>query len=123
MPLSGEPFRAELIAADADWQLTFRSAQEQRTMPAADLVCWGQCPEQGRGGALVLADGSLLMAEVVAADKEQITADSDLFGTVKLPRQSLSGVLFHSLSNRSDADKLLDRLVRPAAEAISPLPL
>ena len=42
-------------------------------MPAADLVCWGRCPEQGRGGALVLADGSLLMAAVVAADKEQLT--------------------------------------------------
>jgi hypothetical protein len=117
--LVGEPFRADLIAADANWQLTFRGEQQQQTMPAADLVNWGHCPEQGRGGALVLVGGSLLIATVVAADKDQLTAESDLFGTLKLPRQSLAGVLFHTLSNRSDGDKLLDRLIRPS----SPLPV
>ena len=80
MPVEGEPFHAELSAVDANWQLTFIADQKQRTMPAAELVCWGQCPEQGRGGPLVLADGGLLTAEVVAADKEKLTVDSDSLG-------------------------------------------
>ncbi len=132
VPVTGEPFRAELSAVDAGWQLTFRIGQRQLAMPAADLVCWGQCPEQGRAGGLVLADGSLLMAEAVAADGQQLTADSELFGTLKLPLEAVSGVVFHVSSNRADHDKLLDRLARAnspltsgeglGVKIISPLP-
>ena len=118
VPVTGDPFRAELSAVDAGWQLTCRIGPRQLAMPAADLVCWGQCPEQGRAGGLVLADGSLLMAEAVAADGQQLTADSELFGIVKLPLEVVSGVVFHVSSNQTDRDKLLDRLAR----ANSPLP-
>ena len=117
VPTDGESFRAELSAVDADWHVTFRTGQRQRTVPAADLLCWGQCPEQGRGGALVLADGSLVAAEVVAADRKTLTADSDVFGTLKLPLESLSGIVFHQSSSRADRDKLLDRLARAAGQS------
>jgi hypothetical protein len=122
VPVSGEPFRADLSTVDANWQLTFRVGQQQQTMPAADLVCWGQCAEQGRAGAIVLTDGSLLTAEVVTADRQQLTADSELFGTLKLPVESLSGIIFHQSSSPADRDKLLDRITRAAGAAVSPLP-
>jgi hypothetical protein len=117
VPIEGKPFRAELTAADANWQLTFTADHERRTIKAAELVRWGQCVEQGRGGALVLADGSLLSAEIVSADKDRLTADSDLFGTVKLPLESLAGVVFHTPSDRQQHDELLDRLVRAAGDS------
>ena len=116
VPAVGEPFHAELMAINAEGQITFRTGQRQRSMPLADLVCWGQCAEQGRGAAIVLADGSLLAAEVVAADKERLTIDSATVGTTKLPLESLSGIIFRPPSNRPDCDQLFDRL-------ISPLPL
>ena len=106
VPVDGAPFRAELLAADAKGQLTFAAAGQQKTIPAADLVRWGQCPEQGRAGGLVLADGGLLMAEVVAADKDRLTADSDLFGTLKLPLESLAGVVFHAPSDQQRRDAI-----------------
>ncbi len=110
VPIEGEPFRAKLVAADARWQLTFAVGKEQRTIPAGDLVRWGRCAEQGRAGGLVLADGSLLVAEVVAADKDVLTADSDLFGTMKLPLDLLAGIVLRPPSDRQQSDALLDRL-------------
>ena len=118
IPASGEPFQAELAAVDAQWQITFRVANEPRMMPAADLVTWGKCPEQGRAAGLVLADGSFVAAQIVAADKDALTADSDAMGTVKLPLESLSGIVLRRLSSHADDDKLLDRL----AQTISPRP-
>jgi hypothetical protein len=85
MPVEGAPFRAELTAVAANWQLTFTADKKPRTIGAADLVRWGQCPEQGRGGTLVLADGGLLAADVVAADQQRLTADCEPLGTLKIP--------------------------------------
>ena len=116
VPVDGAPFHAEVTAIAADWQITFAAGQQPRTMPAADLVAWGQCAEQGRAGGLVLADGGLVMADVVAADKEKLTADSESFGTLRLPLEALSGVVFRWPSGRQKRDALVDRL-------ISPLPL
>ena len=118
VPATGEPFHAELAALDADWQITFRDGSRYGVLPAADLVCWGQCPEQGRAGALVLADGGLLTADIVAADRQRLVANSDLFGTLEFPLPSLAGAVFHSSSDPTDRDRLLDRIVR-----FSPLPL
>ncbi len=123
VPAASEPFRAELTAIDAKWQLTFASGPKRRTLSAADLVCWGECAEQGRGGALVLADGGLLAAEVVAADKERLSANSELFGTLKLPLESLAGIVYHGPSSRPDRDRLLDRIAGAGNGSLSPLPL
>jgi hypothetical protein len=116
VPVDGKPFRAELTAADGKWQLTFTVDKQPRTVLAADLVRWGQCVEQGRGGTLVLADGGLLAAEVVAADKDRLTADSDLFGTLKMPLESLAGITFHAPSDRRQHDAILDRLLRASGD-------
>jgi len=123
VPVAGEPFRAQLVAADSQWQLKFRVDNQDRMMPAVDLVTWGQCPEQGRGGGLVLADGSFVAAQVVAANKDSLTADSDTLGTLKLPLESLSGLVLQQLSHPSDNDKLLDRIANPAIATVSPHPL
>ena len=117
MPVEGEPFPARLTAIDANWQITFAAGQQPRTMPAADLVAWGQCAEQGRAGGLVLADGGLVMADVVAADKEKLTADSEAFGTLKLPLETLSGVVFRWPSDRQKRDALVDRLAQAGGES------
>ena len=110
VPVEGERFAAKLVAADARWQLTFAVGKQQRTLLAADLVRWGRCVEQGRAGGLVLADGSLLTAEVVAADKDRLTVDSDLFGTLKLPLDLLAGIVLRAPSDRQQHDLLIDRL-------------
>ena len=122
VPVDGTPFQAALAAVDAKWQITFLVGGQRKTVPAADLVRWGQCPEQGRAGGLVLADGSFLVADVDAADKDRLSADSDLFGTQKIPLDALSGVILHPPSSQQDRDKLFDRIVQGDIPHSNPLP-
>ncbi len=43
----------------------------------------------------MLADGGLLPADVPRIAKERLTAESDLLGTLKIPLESLAGILLH----------------------------
>ncbi len=86
-------------------------------MPAGELVYWGDCAEIRQGPVLVLADGGLLVAEVFQADKERLTADSDLFGLVELPLELVAGVVFQLPADRHAGDLLLDRVALADAES------
>ncbi len=117
VPVEGDPFRARVAAVDAQWQITFQTAAGPRTLPAASLVRWGQCAEWTRGSAVVLVDGSLLVADVTAADRQSLVADSVLFGELKLPRASIAGVVFHPPGDCARRDRLLDRVASGAGES------
>jgi hypothetical protein len=117
VPIDGPSTPAQLVAADAAWQLTFTSGGKPRTMPAADLVRWGTPAEPARAPILVLADGGLLPADVVGIDKEQLAAESDLLGPLKIPLESLAGILFHPPAGRPQTDRLLGRIVRAGGDA------
>ncbi len=101
VPIDGQPFPAELISVDADWQLTFRTDGKDRVLSAADLIRWGCCPAgQGRAGGLALADGSLLAGKIVAADDQYITIESEVFGPARIQRDAIAAIFFHNLSPR-----------------------
>lgn len=129
VPVDGQAFPAELAAADADWQLSFSSGEKRRTMPAAELVRWGSCAfpsvgdgnplPNGRAGGpiLVLADGGLLVADVLRSEKDRLQVDSGLFGLVDVPLGRLAGVLFDLPAGRTRRDLLLDRIARPTGQS------
>jgi len=116
-PVDGEPFRARLASIDEHWQVTFQTEGTRRTLPAASLVRWGQCVDIAGRPVVVLADGGLLAAEVAVADREFVSADSALFGALRLPRPMVAGVLFHPPADRTSRDLLVDRILSSAAEA------
>ncbi|MBN2474136.1 MAG: NPCBM/NEW2 domain-containing protein [Pirellulales bacterium] len=115
--VEGEPFRGELVAVNAQWQLQLKSGQTQRHAPAADLVKWGAWVEPLGGPLVLTADGGLLVADVFRADAEQLTVDSALFGALKLPLDCLAGVLFDPPSDRRMRDRLLERVARAGGES------
>jgi len=117
VPVDGEPFVARLVAADAEWRLTFDGEPGRRVVPAAEIVRWGQCAEVVRGPVLVLADGGLLTGEVHGVDKERLTADSDLFGLVELPLGLVAGVVFDLPADRHARDLLFDRVASATGES------
>ncbi len=117
VPVEGEPFGARLVAADSEWQLTFDGEPGQRVLPAAELVRWGRFAEIVRGPVLVLADGGLLTGEVYGVDKERLTADSDLFGLVKLPLDEVAGVVFELPAHRHARDLLFDRVASATGDS------
>lgn len=117
LPVDGEPFGARLVAADSQWRLTFDGERGRRVVPAPELVRWGRFAEVVRGPVLVLADGGLLVGAVFGVDKERLTADSDLFGPVKLPLEQVAGVVFELPADRHARDLLLDRVARATGDS------
>jgi hypothetical protein len=61
---------------------------------------------------VVLADGSVVVAEVFEADKEHLTVDSRVFGLVKLPVEGLAGIVFQPSLERHARDVLLDKIAQ-----------
>jgi hypothetical protein len=114
VPVEGPAFAAELAGVDAQWQVTLRTAAGSRTLPAAELVRWGSPAEVRQGSLVVLADGGLVAAEVIEADKKTLSVDSDLFGLLKLPLDALAGIVFQSPSDRQARDALLDQVAKAA---------
>ncbi len=111
-PAEGKSFEAQLTTIDADWQLGFNANRQQRTVAAAELVCWGNAAEPKRGPVLVTAAGELLPADVYRTGNETLTVDSKLFGPMRLPWGSLAGIVFDLPATRADRDALFDRLAR-----------
>jgi hypothetical protein len=109
-PIEGKPFPAELAAIDSGENLTFSLDGKSQKLPLADLVSWGAPFEARRGPLVVFADGGLLAADVLSADKSRLEVDSELFGRLKLPLESLSGVIYRLPGGVRQRDRLLDRL-------------
>ncbi len=117
VPVDGEPFHAQLTSADAQGKLGFDVASKRRTTDAADLVSWGQPAELRKGPVLVLADGGYLPAAVLGADKTDLSVDSDALGTLKLPLDSLAGIIFRPPPHAAELDALLDRVAQGQAHS------
>lgn len=111
VPVDGEPFEAQLAAVDQRWQITFQTPARPRVLPAASLVLWGRCVEADRGPLVVMDDGSLMVAEVRSADRDHLSADSGLFGSVRFPRKRVAGVVFHVPADREGRDRIIDRIL------------
>ena len=109
-PAEGDPFRARLSAVDANWQIHFDVAGKPRSLPAAELVCWGRPAEPRRGPLVLLADGSLLVADVTGAGRDALSAESALVGPVSIPLDGLCGVVVHAPADPLERDLLVDRV-------------
>jgi hypothetical protein len=117
LPVDGPPWKAELLKVDADWKLGFQAADGTRQIAAEDLVRWGSPQELSRGPVLVLADGGLLVADVLEAGKEAITVDSPLFGQVQVPLERLAGVAFQLPADEQERDRLIDAIASSTGES------
>jgi len=115
--VDGPPSSAKVHAIDATWQVSFKGDEGTRQVPAADLVRWGVPQDLRRGPVAVLADGGLLVADTLEADKERLAADSPLFGRVQVPLEQLAGVVLQLPASSEDRDRLLDTVSTATGES------
>jgi hypothetical protein len=119
VPADQPPFRAELAAIDADWTLRF-AGKKPRELPATQLVTWGQFVEPHGGryrpSWIVLADGGLIVADLVGLEKQKLIVDSATFGKLRLPVDLLAGVVVRAPSDPAAGDQRIHRLLAPAGE-------
>ena len=79
---------------------------------------WGTLAEPARGPIVVLADGGLLPADIAGHRQGDTSpAESDLLGALKIPLESLAGVLFHPPADRPQRDRLLGRISRGSGDS------
>jgi hypothetical protein len=122
VPVNGPRFSGELIAADAKWNFTFRLGEDQRALPAADIVAWG-APAEPKGrtkldgyfppAELLLADGGLLVADLKESKGASLTISSDTLSGAEVPRRAVRAILFGPPLDRGRRDELASRALDP----------
>jgi len=117
VPVDGEPFAARLTSVDAQGKLTFDGADKRPSLALADLISWGQPAELRKGPIFVLANGGYLPAALLGATKTEVSVDSNRLGTLKLPLDSLAGIIFRPPPHAAELDALLDRIARGQGQA------
>ena len=110
VPADGPAFSASLVGVSTDWKLQLNENGKPRTMAARDLVTLGKFVDAAHGTQLLFADGGLLVANLVKSDTDVLTVDSTLFGELKLPLESLIGIVLHPPADPQRRDALIARV-------------
>lgn len=106
-------FPAELAAVDRQWRISFRTDDNVRTVVASELVRWAAPCELSNQPYLLLVDGSVLAAHVLASDETKLNVESDWFGSLAIPLELIGGVLYHPPIDMRRRDRMLDELREP----------
>ena len=104
VPVDGEPFAAQLHQISSDWKIHLRQPTGQRVMSSADLVCWGTPRVPRNRPHVLLADGGLLIAQVVRLTGDHLVIRSDLWQETLLPLEAVRAILLQSPSDPLQPD-------------------
>ena len=92
---TGESFAATLIdVADQD-EFVFDEDSQRRSVKFDDLVSWGSYADRSQGTQLVMADGSVLVADVLGIEQDAVVVVGRLWQETRLPRMAVRAILFH----------------------------
>lgn len=109
--LDGEPLEVRLVSLSENWVPRLATAGGRSiTLPAGELLIWGDYSDRETGPQILLADGSLLVADVLAITRTELTLASPLLEEITLPLTSVRGIVFQPPATPLDRDRLLDSL-------------
>lgn len=112
VPVDGQPFSAQLQSISSDWKIHFRQPMGDRVIAASDLIRWGKPQAPRLRTHIVLADGGLLIAQVVQLTGNHLVVGSDLWQETLLPLESVRGVLLTPSSDLQQRDRWLEKIQR-----------
>ena len=110
VPLDGDAFPARLERIDADWTLQFQTAEAPRALPAKDLLRWGEYADSFRLMQIVLADGSLLVAQLAQIADDKLVVDGEICGRLEIPLARTRGLVVDPPPSAADRDRLLEQI-------------
>jgi hypothetical protein len=111
VPLDGEAILARVERIDDDWTVQFQTADAPRAVAARDLQRWGQYADTFRLMQIVLADGSLLVAQVARIAEDKLVVDGELCGRLEIPLARVRGLIADPPPAAADRDRLLEQIV------------
>lgn len=110
VPVDGEPFPARLASIAEPWRITFQAGDQRRVLTADELAWWGCYRDAETAGQLVLADGGLLSAEVLAWTGDALRVEGVVCGQQSWPPAAVRGMLLDPPLAPLARDRLLDRI-------------
>lgn len=115
-PVRGEPFAAKLAGIDPDWNISLATDGKERVLALPDLALWGSYRDASAGPQLLLADGSIVLADVLDLGTDSVTiGDATGLGRIlwnesTLPLRQLTAILYQPSADSLERDKQLERL-------------
>ena len=110
VPLDGDAFPARVERIDDDWTVQFQTADAPRAVAARDLQRWGQYADTFRLMQIVLADGSLLVAQLARIAEDKLAVDGELCGRLEIPLARARGLIVDPPPSAADRDRLLEQI-------------
>lgn len=108
--IDGKTFRGTLAAVKSDWTLQFFDRDDKTEIAAADLAFWGSFAAASPGTQILLAGGGLIIVDTARIEKELITGQSAVLGSVRVPIELLAAVILQPPSDCAAYDQLVLRL-------------
>ncbi|MCE9526880.1 MAG: NPCBM/NEW2 domain-containing protein [Planctomycetales bacterium] len=115
-PVRGEPFAAKLAGIDPEWNISLAADGKERVLAVADLALWGSYRDASTGPQLLLADGSVIVADVLDLGTENVAlGDASGLGRVfwnesAIPLRQLTAILYQPSADSLERDKQLEKL-------------
>ncbi|MGI8979128.1 MAG: NPCBM/NEW2 domain-containing protein [Pirellulaceae bacterium] len=115
-PVRGEPFAGKLAGIDPEWNISLATEGKERVLALADLALWGSYRDASTGPQLLLADGSVVVADVLDLGAENVAlGDASGLGRVlwnesTIPLKQLTAILYQPSADPLERDKQLDKL-------------
>lgn len=123
----GVPLHARLVSIGKAWQVQLATPDGRNVdFPPGELFSWGDYADTETGPQLLLADGSLLVADVVEMTATHVVVESPLLGnsqvdsargtrpTATLALETLRAIVFQPPPAPLGRDRLLDSIARTA---------
>src|SRR5262249_18287012 len=122
--VDGPRATGSLVAADKSWLLAFTGQSGRRNLPAAELAWWGTPVEPPRWSfdkperdmLVLLAEGGLVVADVMSGDRDQLRVESSLAGPLELPLDRVTALAAALPESAQSRDRVLDELRSRRAE-------
>jgi hypothetical protein len=93
-PPEGKPYPAQITGLDASGTLQLTIDQQPREVPDGSIVRWGSFVDARRGPQVLLVGQGLIVADEVRIEAERLVSPSAVFGDLKLPLDTVAGILF-----------------------------
>ncbi len=116
-PVDGTAFSARLKTIDSDWKIVLIAGDVERSLAAGDLVMWGTPAEPLGGDQLLLADGGVLVADVIETAGDDLVFYSEAVGKAEISLERLSGILFRAPTDPQRRDRLAAKVRKTEGDA------
>jgi hypothetical protein len=100
---------SRLIGINDQQQFVFDRHGQQQAIAVDELVMWGSYSDRNRGTAILLVDGGILAADLMAIQADSITVVGRLWPETRLPREHVQAILLRIPSDSLRRDRTCKR--------------